>query len=251
MRPFFIYIAFMDRNALHYTIPIGHPIWIYMNLGLIAATAIIFWLSFKADERKLSKIAQILAIIIGLNFIAEQTEALYHHTWTVQTYLPLHLCSLSTFLAIIFLVYRNQWVYEFLIFWSAGAIHAFITPEITSGASTFHIIEFSISHGGIIITALYASIRLGFKPRTYSWLKVFGYTQLVLPIIGVINYLLDSNYMYIAQKPNANNPMIIGEWPWYIIGLEVVVLIHFLVFYWIHNRIASVKYNPPLSELTA
>lgn len=234
----------MDRNALHYTIPIGDPIWVAMNLGLILAMLLFYFISRKASDHRKDQIATILAIIIGVNFIIEQLEAVYHNTWTLESYLPLHLCSLSTFLAIAFLLNRNQWVYEFLIYWSAGAIHAFITPEITTGASLYYIIEFSVSHGGIIIAALYGSIILGFKPRVFSWLKVFGYTQLVLPVIGLINYLIGSNYMYIAQKPNANNPMIIGEWPWYIIGLEFVVLIHFFVFYWIHSRIAQVGFAP-------
>jgi hypothetical integral membrane protein (TIGR02206 family) len=238
----------MDRNALHHTIPIGHPTWFWMNLGLILATALLCIASHKKSERRKNLIAGILAWIVGLNFIAEQVEALYHGTWHIETYLPLHLCSLSTFLAIAFLRYRNPWVYEFLIFWSAGAIHAFITPEITSGDSLFHVVCFSISHGGIIVTSIFASTQLGFTPRTFSWLKVFGYTQLVLPVIGIINYLLHSNYMYIAQKPNANNPMIIGEWPWYIIGLEFVVLIHFYVFYHIHKFISKPTAIPSLPD---
>lgn len=241
----------MDRNSLHFTIPIGHPTWIWMNLGLVIAAFVTFYLSYKASEHKKNTIAYVLAALIGLNFIGEQVEAVYNNIWEIKTYLPLHLCSLSTILAIIFLIYRNQWVYEFLIFWSAGAIHAFITPELTNGESLYHIIEFSISHGGIIIAALYGSLRLGFKPRPMSWLKVFGYTQLVLPVIGLVNFFLDSNYMYIAQKPNANNPMIIGEWPWYIIGLEFVVLLHFLAFYWVHNRVASVRYNIPETTLSS
>ena len=235
----------MNRNALHDTIAIGDPLWIAMNLGLVISALIIFTISRKNNEALRNYIAWGLAFIIGANFIGEQVEAVYHNIWEIKTYLPLHLCSLSTFISIYFLVYRNQWAYEFLIYWSAGAIHAFITPEITNGLTPYHLVEFSISHGGIIIAALYGSLRLGFKPRVYSWLKVFGYTQLVLPVIGFINYLLDSNYMYIAQKPEANNPMIIGEWPWYIIGLEFVVLLHFIAFYWIHKRVASVEWEIP------
>jgi hypothetical integral membrane protein (TIGR02206 family) len=229
----------MDRNALHHTIPIGHPTWILMNIGLILGIVTVFLLSHKQSAARKNNISKGLAVLLGLNFIAEQADAIIDHTWSVQTYLPLHLCSLSTFLAIYFLIYRNQWVYEFLIFWSAGAIHAFITPEITTGQSWFKIFEFSVSHGGIIITGIFASTQLGFKPRQRSWWNVFLYTQLVLPFIGIINYLLDSNYMYIAQKPNANNPMIIGDWPWYIIGLEFVVLIHFYIFYLLHKKISA------------
>jgi hypothetical integral membrane protein (TIGR02206 family) len=238
----------MDRNATHYTIPIGHPTWIYMNLGLVVAALIVFIITSKHATKRNNTIAYILAALIGINFVGEQIEAIINHTWRIETYLPLHLCSLSTFLAIHFLIYRNQWVYEFLIFWSAGAIHAFLTPEIDTGSNWAYILFFTISHGGIIIAALYGSLRLGFKPRPRSWLKVFAYTQLVLPVIGIFNYFLDSNYMYIAQKPNANNPMIIGEWPWYIIGLEFIVLAHFYIFYWIHKRLASVRWALPQNE---
>ena len=37
--------------------------------------------------------------------------------------------------------------------------------------------------------------------------------------------------MYLAKKPLANNPLLIGDWPYYIIGLELATLLHaFLVY---------------------
>ena len=35
--------------------------------------------------------------------------------------------------------------------------------------------------------------------------------------------------MYLAEKPMVNNPFLIGEWPWYIIGLELVLILHIAV----------------------
>ena len=37
--------------------------------------------------------------------------------------------------------------------------------------------------------------------------------------------------MYLAEKPMANNPLLFGEWPWYIIGLEFVLILHIIVIY--------------------
>ena len=37
--------------------------------------------------------------------------------------------------------------------------------------------------------------------------------------------------MYLCDRPIVNNPMIIGEWPWYIIGFEILGIIHILAFY--------------------
>mgnify|MGYP000625046896 CR=1 FL=1 len=51
------------------------------------------------------------------------------------------------------------------------------------------------------------------------------------PIIGTINWLLDSNYLYLCDKPIVNNPLIVGDWPWYIVFLEIIALIHFWLLY--------------------
>ena len=60
---------------------------------------------------------------------------------------------------------------------------------------------------------------------------VFFWSQLLVPIIGFVNWTLDANYMYLCEKPIVNNPFILGEWPWYILILEAVGLLHFLIVY--------------------
>ena len=37
--------------------------------------------------------------------------------------------------------------------------------------------------------------------------------------------------MYLAEKPIANNPFLIGDWPYYIIGLELATLLHAFIVY--------------------
>ena len=69
------------------------------------------------------------------------------------------------------------------------------------------------------------------KPQTGSWWKVFLLSQILLPVIGLINWILDANYMYLCIKPIANNPFLLGEWPWYILIIELTVLLHFFIIY--------------------
>ena len=46
------------------------------------------------------------------------------------------------------------------------------------------------------------------------------------------NFYFGANYMYLAEPPKVNNPLIIGEWPYYVIWFEVfVVLLLLLLFY--------------------
>ena len=43
--------------------------------------------------------------------------------------------------------------------------------------------------------------------------------------------MINANYMYLCIKPIANNPILIGEWPWYIISIELAGLLHFFIIY--------------------
>ena len=85
------------------------------------------------------------------------------------------------------------------------------------------------------------------RPKIGAWWKVFLRSQILLPVIGLINWILDANYMYLCNKPIANNPFIMGEWPWYILIIELTVLLHFLIIYLpfglIYNKI-SLTDNP-------
>jgi uncharacterized membrane protein YwaF len=85
------------------------------------------------------------------------------------------------------------------------------------------------------------------KLRKNSWLKVWLFTQPVLAFVGIANYLTGGNYMYLSERPIADNPFIMGEWPWYIIGLEFAGLLHFAIVYGIFLLFKKVTINPSAS----
>jgi hypothetical integral membrane protein (TIGR02206 family) len=44
-----------------------------------------------------------------------------------------------------------------------------------------------------------------------------------LLLMVVVNHWLGSNYLYIARKPDTPTLLdLLGPWPWYILGMEVV-----------------------------
>ena len=156
----------------------------------------------------------------------------YLDLWTIESSLPLHLCGLSAILSGIVLFWKRQWAYECLYYWGLpGAFHSFLSPEFTSGTQGFLFFEYYISHGGILLSALYLTLLLDMRPRKNSWLKIFLLSQLLIPIIGSINWILGANYMYMCAKPIAENPLLFGDWPWYFIGMEVAALVHFFIIY--------------------
>lgn len=231
----------IDLNHLHHPVTFGSHDWMIMNgifWGLFLLTLI---LSKNKSEKFRTNLGWGMGWLAMINFAASQLHMFLGNTYYIENSLPLHLCGLSCFLAAYTLIKGSQLTYEFLIYWGAGAIHAFLTPEITNGPSLYSHIEYSISHGIIILASVYATLRLGYIPRPGSWWKVFLNTQWVIPVIGGINYLVGGNYMYLCQKPTAENPFVMGEWPWYIVGLEFAILLHFFAFYHIHKALAHWK----------
>jgi uncharacterized membrane protein YwaF len=140
-----------------------------------------------------------------------------------------------------------------MVFWGLpGAFHSIITPELTHGFSPFLYAEYYIAHAGIFAMAVFASAVYGMKLRKHSWFRVWLFTQPVLALVGLTNYLTGGNYMYLSEKPIADNPFVIGEWPWYILGLELAGLLHFGAVYGIFYLCKKVEINPPASaESTA
>ena len=174
------------------------------------------------------KIANLLGILLIFRCLWIHWYQIYLDIWTIESSLPLHLCGISTILSGIVLITKNQRAYEFLFFWGiSGGYIAIITPEFTLGTQGLLFLDYYISHSGIILAPLYCTIVLKMKPEKKSWLKIFIWSQLFLPIIGILNSILNANYMYLNSPPIVENPFVLGEAPFHIIGFELAAFIHF------------------------
>ena len=216
----------------HETIPIFGMSWWQSNVITILIIFLVLFLGKQSDRTQIKKIAYILGSIMISRAIFIHAYLIYLGKWNIQSSLPLQMCSISAILAGVVIFWRNQWLYEFLFFWGIpGAFHSLLTPEFTNGTEGFLFVEYFISHGGIILNALFITLYLDMKPRKGSWWKIAIWSQIPVGIIAIINWLIDANYMYLREKPIVNNPFIIGEWPWYILILEGVGLLHFFIIY--------------------
>lgn len=183
-----------------------------------------------------SKQVAYFAIVIGVVLIARSIlvhpYVAYLKGWDIYNNLPLHMCGLAAIISGVIMFYRKQWLYELLYYWGIpGAFHSLLTPEFTQGTEGLLFIEYYIAHGGIIFSALFCTLILGFKPEKGSWWKIFLWSQLLLPVIGGFNWLIDANYMYLCEPPIVDNPFIIGDFPEHLIGLEIAGLLHFALVY--------------------
>ena len=63
------------------------------------------------------------------------------------------------------------------------------------------------------------------KLSKFSWLKSFVALNVILVFLMPLDFLIDANYMYLKEPPAVNHPLVSGDWPYYLVNLEFVVLI--------------------------
>jgi hypothetical integral membrane protein (TIGR02206 family) len=159
---------------------------------------------------------------------------LYWGTWTIQTMLPLHLCSVMVWISIYMLVTKNYSIFEVTYFLGiGGALQALLTPDAgIYGFPHFRAFQTFASHGGIVLASLYMAVVEGYRPTLKSFKRVLIWTNIYMVCVFFINLAIGSNYLFIAHKPEF--PTLIdalAPWPWYILELEVIAFVILGVMY--------------------
>jgi len=175
-----------------------------------------------------------LAITSILVELAWHTWSAIVGKWNVVEYLPLHLCSAFVILNSIMLFTRSYKIYEYSFFLGiGGALQAFLTPDAgIYGLPHFRAVQTLVAHGLIITEAIYMTAVEGFRPTWGSIKRIFIGANIYMVCVGIINWLLGSNYMFIAHKPETASLLdVLGPWPWYILSLELVGFVMCLVLY--------------------
>ena len=175
-----------------------------------------------------------LALILWCNEIAWHYWNYSVDRWTIQTMLPLHLCSVLVWVGALMLVTKNYRIYEFMYFMGiAGAIQALATPDLgIYGFPHFRFFQTFISHGLIVTSAIYMTVVEGFRPTLKSIPRVVIWMNVYALIVFFINTAIGSNYLMINHKPELPSLLdLLPEWPIYILYMELIGFISILLLY--------------------
>lgn len=202
-------------------------------LSLVFCIYLIRHSNFKLSKKQQETVFNTLGCLVSFVVIAFHLYAISLGTYKVQTDLPLYLCSLIALLIPIFTFYRKYWMYEILLFWIvAGTSQGVITPDILEGFPTFDYFRYWIVHLGLLTIIFYASFVLNMRPKFKSVFKSFFALQGYVLFMMIINYALKANYFYLNEKPKSASVLdLLGEWPYYILVAQILVIPYFLIIY--------------------
>ena len=214
--------------------------WIRNTFISISLSLIILFLSnnFFNKNQKL-KIVKILSLFMIIMTITDHSRNIMNGLWNVSDNLPLHMCGLTNLISCSVLFTKlNKRVFEFFYFAGIiGGIQAFLTPQINNfDGSTFEYIFYHTSHAGIILIPIFLLSNLNYSITKLSWFRVWVYLNIIIAFIIPLNFQIDSNYMYLASPPNVDNPLLIGDWPYYIFFWEIIVILFTYTLYVISTK---------------
>ena len=179
--------------------------------------------------KKLTKKNQhvVTIALISLGLIEEITD--YSNRMLVRDLnwledLPLNICNYVYYIGLVYMWTKKQFLFEITYLVGLGAAFiTILTPEFRM-LNTFEYVVFFIAHGLIVIFALWGIFVDNKKPRKLSIVKVYGFLWIMAVPVGFIDWLTGGNYMFLMQRPEVSNPIVFGEWPWYILNISLVGL---------------------------
>jgi hypothetical integral membrane protein (TIGR02206 family) len=182
-------------------------------------------------------------LIVGLMALNHPILALNDHLhWDIHNALPLHLCSVTYLLVALNCFLKNRTLWMITLFWGIiGGVHSILTPQLTHGDSPYFLFFYYFKHGAILMMPLIHRQLWGFKLGKRDWINTLVVTNIYVVFSFGVNWLLnrwfpgaqEANYFYTWEPPQANNPIIQGDWPWYLIPCEIALVVHLVLIQFI------------------
>ncbi|GIK11002.1 MAG: hypothetical protein JETCAE02_04490 [Anaerolineaceae bacterium] len=203
-------------------------------LGALALIAIGLTRFKGAGETTRKKVRITLGVFLWVNEAVWHLWNLAWGHWDVQTMLPLNACSILIWLSGFMLIFRNYAIYEFAYFMGIGAAFQYLlTPDLgIYGFPHLRFFQTFLSHGILLISAVYMTVVEEFRPTWKSFWRVAVGTNLYMLVVYPINVWLGSNYLVINGKPATASLLdLFPPWPVYILYMEAMGFVTFLILY--------------------
>ena len=181
-------------------------------------------------------ITYIMGIALFLSSIISPLRTYFAGNFSIAVDLPFHLCGISAFICSVMPFLKNkQRLFDFVFYTGIiGGIMGILTPQMSDYDGSFYVyFVFYMRHILIFTMPIYMLRNLGLSLTKKSMVRTFVILNMLLAFIMPFNFIIGGNYMYLAEPPQVNNPLIIGEWPYYVIWFEVFVILLLVLLYYL------------------
>ena len=213
---------------------------------VLLASAIIGYVLIAWARRQSLEVQQRTGVILGwtvfISLAGTILPRLVTGNFDKELDIPLHLCHVSALLIPILMIHRKQWLFNILYFWVfAGTLPAILTPDLKDfGFPHWLFFRYWYLHVGLVWCILYAMFIYKLRPSWKALLQSFIALQIYAMFVGFVNWLINTNYVYLCRKPASATPLdALGDHPWYILvadGMMATVFILALMPFWFKRR---------------
>jgi hypothetical integral membrane protein (TIGR02206 family) len=169
-------------------------------------------------------VGAVFAATLALNQLAYLVYAGLHGWIEPPRGLPLELCDVAVWLAVVALLGGPRFAGELLWFVGlAGTTQALLTPDLGVAFPSYPAVKFFLGHGGTVAAALFLAFTGRLRPRRGAWWRALLALNAYAAAILVLNWLAGTNYLYLAHKPPVPTLLDhLGPWPWYIVSCQLL-----------------------------
>lgn len=181
--------------------------------------------------RQRLQFSQILAVAISLSVVGWIAIEVAVGEFDMRKDLPLNICYSAAFLLPVLMWKPTLRMHEVLYFTVlAGTVQAVLTPDLVHGFPHYGFFRYWVAHSGLVAYVIYVTWSLKLFPDIRGLFRAFGWLNLYVAVMFVLNLLIGSNYMFVMRKPETPSLLdLFGPWPWYILVCEFVALVIFLI----------------------
>ena len=216
--------------------------WILNNCIVLVVVIFVLGLGRFLSYQQNVKVTYLMGVVLFFTSVVTPLRTIFNGHWNMVTDLPLHLCGISGLIcSFLPFLKRKQALFDFVFYTGViGGIMSVLTPQMNGfDGSVFAYLEYYLRHVIIFLLPLYMLQNLNIKLSKYSVFTSFIILNVLLMIIMPLNFYLGSNYMYLAEPPQVDNPLVIGVWPYYLLWFELFIILLMSGFY----MLSKLKFN--------
>ncbi len=202
----------------------------WLLAGALSTLGWIYWGKKQAGDLGKRRVGLAMSLLPALLWLSLSLYMLFFvRPIDLGLILPFHVCYFLNLLMPVLMWRRSYFLFEVSYFMvMGGCIQALITPDVQTTFPHYMNLRYFVIHICLVQSMLFVIFVFDFRPTWKSLGKAFLWVNIYFLFVSGVNAVLGTNFMYLRRKPNVATMLdLFGDWPWYILGGELLALILF------------------------